>query len=256
MITYYIRIIGFIVAVLLTTELYSQSVSGRLAKVSNIRLEVDTVRAKIQYDISGLIAADSVYIQVESRSAGLLVAKTVTGDVGKAITSGFNKTIYWDYRLDGLTMVDDIRVTIHVKQAFVPGQRIALGGGPANALVSAVLPGLGNIFVQPNHKVGLRPLITVAYAGLLVYGLVQRNRSQQQLAIYQNQLSESVYDDANQFHHQYLLATRAAALVWAADVVYTFLKGRKNQRERLGIPYRIVVNYVSRTPVVGLQLSF
>lgn len=245
-----------IVVLLSGCAAYGQSLRNKQAVISNIRVEVDTERVKVLYDALGIAASDSVYLQVESRNRGQLNASTVTGEVGKDVVPGKNKTIYWDYRLDKLTIDDPIRVTIRVKRLAQPMQQVAIGGGPANALISVVAPGVGSIFVQPNRKVGLRPLVTGAYVGLVVYGLVQRSRSKQQYDLYTGQLNESDYTDANRRHHQYLVATRTAAVLLLADVAYTFLKGRKNTKLKQVAEQRIVFNYMGNTPLIGVQLRF
>lgn len=234
-----------------------QPVGQKSAVISNIRVDVDNERVKVLYDGTGIAKDDSVYIQVESKNKGRLSATTVTGDVGKALLSGQNKTVYWDYRLDGLTLDDAIRVTVLVKQlAHTVPQAAAVGGGPLNALISIAAPGVGNIFVQPNRKIGLRPLITGAYAGLLTYGLIQQSRSKQQYGLYTNRLNDMDYTEANRLHHQYLVATRSAAVLLIADVVYTFLKGRKNLKQRQGVNQQVVFNYMGATPMVGVQVHF
>ena len=151
-------------------------------------------------------------------------------------------------------ITDDIRATVLVKQATTISQRRAVGGGATSAFLSALAPGLGTIFVQPNRKIGVRPLITVAYGGLLIYGLVQRSQSKKQYARYESALNEADYTVANRQHHQYLVAVRMAAVLWATDVVYTFLTGRKNDRIRSTT--RLVGGYVYTTPTVGVQLRF
>ena len=224
------------------------------AVVSNIRAEADSQRVKIRYDVAGIRPADSVYVQVESRSTGFLPVRTVTGDAGKAVSPGNDKMIYWDYGLDGVFITDDIRATVLVKQATTISQRRAVGGGATNAFLSALAPGLGTIFVQPDRKIGVRPLITVAYGGLLIYGLVQRSQSKKQYALYESALNETDYAAANRQHHQYLLAVRMATVLWVSDVVYTFLTGRKNDRIRSTT--RLVGGYVHNTPTIGVQLRF
>lgn len=109
--------------------------------------------------------------------------------------------------------------------------------GPAWALLSAVAPGVGNIFVQlPKPKIGLRPLLAVGCYGLVAYGLMERKKSQDDFAIYQQQKNateaEPYYTSANDHHHRYFLATRGAMVVAAADVVLTFLKGLRNNQLR------------------------
>ncbi|MVM31113.1 hypothetical protein GO755_13815 [Spirosoma sp. HMF4905] len=107
--------------------------------------------------------------------------------------------------------------------------------GPAWALLSAVAPGIGNIFVQmPKPKVGLRPLLTIGCYGLIAYGLSERKKSQDEYAIYVDQKNmtagEPYYQTANDHHHHYFMATRGAMVVAAADVILTFIKGLRNSQ--------------------------
>lgn len=260
MTVYYSTWLTRLLAVLVyMSTVYGQSLGNKQAIVSNIRVELDTERVKVMYDVVGITASDSVYLQVESRKRGSLNAFTVTGDVGKVVLPGKNKTIYWDYRLDKLKIDDPIRVTVLVKQAVQAVPQVARGGvsgGPSNALISLLAPGVGSIFVQPNRKIGWRPLLTGTYVGLLVYGLVQQSRSKDQYGLYTSQLNESDYTESNQLHHQYLIATRAAAALLVADVVYTFLKGRKNAKQKQATRQQVVFNYVGTTPTVGIQVRF
>ena len=243
-------------ALLLTGTAYGQPPGNARLAVSNVRVELDTQRVKIVYDVANLIATDSVYIQVESRRNGFFKPKTVTGAVGKGVLSGPNQTIYWDYRLDGVTIDDEIRVTVLAKPVIQP----VSGGGPANALLSALVPGLGTILVQPNRKIGWRPVITVTYGGLIAYGLVQRSRSKQAYKTYESQASEQqaepYYNQATQHHHRYLVATRVAAVVWAADVAYTFLKGMKNGKKKRASVRNVVADWVGTTPTFGFSVRF
>ncbi|QIP16290.1 hypothetical protein G8759_28435 [Spirosoma aureum] len=251
-----IGLVYLLIACLAHSHVYGQSLDNKVATVSGIRLSLDSERVKVLYDVSGITSRDSIYLQVESRTRGLLNASTVTGDVGKGVLPGKNKVIYWDYRLDGLTIDDAIRATVLVKQPPKPAQQKAIGGGPANALISVLAPGVGTIFVQPNHRIGLRPLITGAYVGLLVYGFWQNSRSKQQYDLYASQLNESDYTEANRLHHNYLVATRLALALLITDVAYTFLKGRKNVRQKQGTSQRVVFNYVGNSPTIGVQVHF
>lgn len=246
-VTYLFRISVFL------TMLSPGLASGQKPRVSNVRLELDATRAKIIYDLADNLPSDSIYIQVEQSGSRRLNAKTVTGDIGKGIPAGKNKTAYWDYRLDGLTLTETDKIRAEV---ILVSER--LPGGPANALLSVLLPGLGNIMVQPAHKPGLRPLISVGYGSLLTYGLIQKSRANQQYKLYQNQLTaedaEPYYQESARLRHHYLITTRAAAAVLVADVIYTFLKGRRNLQQ--GSVKRVAVNYVGKTPTIGIQLTF
>lgn len=245
--TYHIGLAIFLVLLLHL----STAVGQPLVTITNIRVSIDPNRVKTLYDITGITSADSLYIEVESRSRGLLNAVTVTGDVGTTVLPGQNKTIYWDYPLDGIKIEEneEIQVNIRVRQ---PVRQDRVGGGPANALLSVLAPGVGTIFVQPNRKVGLRPLITGAYVGLIIFGLVRKNQANKQYSLYTSQLHPADYTTANRMHHQSIVASWTAVALLLTDVTYTFLKGRKNAKQKP----RVAFNNVGTTPTVGVQLQF
>lgn len=246
-------LVWLLVVLLSLSRAQGQSAGNNPGPIANIRVDVDNERVKVLYDAVGITSRDSIYLQVESQSRGLLNVVTVTGDVGRAVVPGKNKTIYWDYRLDGLRIDDGIRANIRVKR---PYQRLAVGGGPTYALLSVVAPGLGTIFVQPGHKVGLRPLITGAYAGLLIYGLVQNGRSDRAYDEYLILLNDSDYAEANRLNHHSLVATWAAVALLLTDVTYTFLKGRKNEKQKQLAQTGVVLTYAGTIPSIGFQFRF
>ncbi|MCY7359252.1 MAG: hypothetical protein LH609_17715 [Rudanella sp.] len=248
---YHIRLATFLVLLLHL----STTIAQPLVTITNIRVSIDINRVKTQYDITGITSADSLYIEVESRSRGVLNASTVTGDVGTTVLPGQNKTIYWDFLLDGIKIEEseEIQVNIRVRQ---PIQQNTVGGGPINALLSVLAPGVGTIFVQPNRKVGLRPLITGAYAGLIIYGLVRKNQADNQYNLYARRLHLADYTEANRLHHLSVVASWTAVALLLTDVTYTFLKGRKNDKQKPRIRRSVAFNYIGTTPTVRVQFHF
>jgi hypothetical protein len=233
--------------------------------VSNIRVESSPQQVIIRYDIENLTLKDSVFIQIEGRLRGLLKVRTLSGDAGLGVTSGPNKIVVWDYLRDGETLDEEIQAKVNIKPFIKtppPPPHLPIGGGPTNALLSALLPGLGNIMVQPKHSIGLRPLISVAYVGALAYGLLQKGKSNDQYALYLQQpydrLAVPYYNEANSLNHRYVLAVSAAAVIWVADVTYTLLKGIKNEQRRKNQPIgmRPTMSVVGKTPTFGLRYQF
>ena len=107
--------------------------------------------------------------------------------------------------------------------------------GPAWAILSAVAPGLGNIFVQtPKPRIGMRPLVAMGCYALVVYGLQERQKAREVYTVYNEQkntaAAEPYYQTANTHYHRYYFATRGAIVVAAADVILTFFKGVRNGR--------------------------
>lgn len=137
--------------------------------------------------------------------------------------------------------------------------------GPAWALLSAVAPGVGNIFVQtPKPKIGLRPLLAIGCYGLVAYGLIERQKSRDEYAIYEQQKNvkegDPYYQTANEHYHRYWLATRGAAVVAVADVILTIIKGvRNNQIQKEAQRYqsiRIRPGLQAGQPTVVLRYKF
>lgn len=115
-----------------------------------------------------------------------------------------------------------------------PSNRYA---GPAWALLSAVAPGIGNIFVQtPRPRVGFRPIIFATTYSLILYGLKEKRDADEAYALYEQQrnstVAEPYYQTANTHYHRYYIATRGAIAIAAADVVLTFLRGLNNSRQK------------------------
>ncbi len=227
--------------------------------ISNIQTDYNSERMKITYDLQKINPQDSIYLQIESKTRGFLSVKTVTGDVGHGISEGNKKVIYWDYSLDGVKIAEE-QIRVHIK-VFSPSDiTTKIGAGPTGAFASILLPGVGNMLV--NHKIGLRPLITVSYLGLVGYGLVQRKKGNEQYAIYNRSEfdfdeagAEPHYQQANKHRRQFYYAAQGAALILAADVIYSAVKGIQNDRLKRS-QSRISLHYIGNTPALAYQLTF
>ncbi|RRA97670.1 hypothetical protein [Larkinella rosea] len=224
--------------------------------VTNIRVNsTDESAVEILYDIAGNQPADSVFIRIRGQSTGLLSpsARFISGDWGQEVQPGANRRILWKALENGVELDENIRATILVKVAPVNGRKPVEAvttvidtlprkkyrpGGPEFALLSVVAPGVGNIFVQsPKPIIGHRLGVTAACYGLMIYGLVERKKSRDEYTLYEQQRSRTTaqpyYDRANTHHHRYYLATRLSGAIWVTDIVATFIKGMRNQKERM-----------------------
>ncbi len=295
-------------------------------RITNVRASLNTEGILVmQYDVQGIATDDSVYVAVNGLKSGRLSPITITGDMGRRVTAGVGKTIYWDIVKDAYKINEQLVVTVLVKLArgrlpqsaptvgaagrtriqepiaqtdpeqiratpnpplltnkpiadpnispvkqvetknldvepaskkdqpnkvaAVPAKPVVpkpapapvsverKGGGPANALLSALAPGVGNIFVQPGHKIGARPVVTLAYVGLLFYGISQHSQSQKYYTEYkalpsstEQTNADAAYAKANNANHTAILCVGGAVAIWAVDVTATLLRGLKNQR--------------------------
>ncbi|MGA0559177.1 hypothetical protein ACO2Q8_21140 [Larkinella sp. VNQ87] len=268
----------FSLFVLATESAFSQ------VSVTNIRINtIDEAAIEILYDISGNQPADSVYIRIRSQTNGLLnpALQYLSGDWGQDVQPGANRRIVWRALENGFELDENIRATLLVKVAQNTGRKTEPAivtqapvtespkrkyrpGGPEFALLSMVAPGVGNIFVQaPKPVIGHRLAVTAACYGLLAYGLIERKKSRDEYAIYEQQRNRTIaqpyYDRANDHHHRYFIATRVAGAIWITDVVATFIKGLQNQKQRSKTAEPKVSlrpGYQSGHPVAVLKYNF
>jgi len=253
---------------LLVISLFLISQSQAQERIGNVRVRaLDSAEVEILYDLLTTRPGDSLFFEVRSRQRGSLYVRPefVRGEVGTRITAGSNRRIVWNALGNGYALDEPIQVIVRVRSggavipdevstqpsiaqtpqpsrddltdapAVTPQPTRRRYDGPAWALLSAVAPGIGNIFVQrPRPRVTFRPLATAAAYGLLAYGLLERKEAQDDYAVYAVQKNaaagEPFYKTANQHHQRYYLATRGAAVIALTDVVLTLVKGVHNRQ--------------------------
>lgn len=143
------------------------------------------------------------------------------------------------------------------KKIFDASLAPALKGGPSNALVDLLLPGLGHYFVSGDYLGNDRKpavlLISALYAGSVGGAVYYKLRSNSQYNKYidlsnfreyqkddngniigvrgANQAQATQYlNDARNSQHNFLILTGISAGIMAADIVYTFIRGAKNKK--------------------------
>lgn len=263
----------FFLSILLVFAITQSRAQERIGNV-RVRV-LDSAEVEIRYDLLTARPGDSLFFEVRSRLRGALYVRPefVRGDIGRRITAGSDRRIVWNALGNGFALHEPIQVIVRVKtglpltpdqpldqqpvttQMPAPPRPDAINtgdpvvpvvtdtnrvsrrryDGPAWALLSAVAPGIGNIFVQrPRPRVGFRPLATAVTYSLLAYGLLERQQAQDDYGLYEEQKNaaagEPFYATANQHHQRYYLATRGAAVIVLTDVVLTFVKGLRNRQ--------------------------
>ena len=224
--------------------------------VTNIRINVlEESSVEILYDITGNQPTDSVYIRLRSQVNGVLnpAPQYISGDWGQDVAPGVNRRIVWRALENGFELDENIRATMLVK--VIPGairkptesipetaidtpKKKYRPGGPEFALLSVLAPGVGNIFVQsPKPVIGHRLGVTATCYGLMLYGFMERKKSRDDYALYEQQRNRTAaqpfYDRANDHHHRYMIATRLSGAIWITDIVATLIKGVRNQKQRI-----------------------
>jgi hypothetical protein len=89
------------------------------SEATNIRISTDaqTKRLVIQYDLPSVHPSDSLYVEIETATGRRFRPTTLSGNVGKTLTPGVNKTIYWDVVRDNVKLEDEeVEVIIRISR--------------------------------------------------------------------------------------------------------------------------------------------
>lgn len=104
------------------------------SEATNIRITTDeqTKRLVILYDLPTVQPTDSLYVEIETSSGRRFRPITVSGNVGKTLTPGRNKTIYWDVVRDNVQLDEEVEVIIRlVRLGRVARPQPAVAARPA-----------------------------------------------------------------------------------------------------------------------------
>jgi len=198
------------------------------AKPSNIKFTNQNNLLTITYDLpdGGKDVFYTVNLKVVDSSSHLIANPvSLTGDVGRGISGGPHKTIQWAYTKDSVKLSQRLGI-------FIDADPVIARGGPANALKSLIVPGLGDYYVY-GKKGNPAFLITIAAYGCVgygVYNLLQANNtySQYEKATHQTDI-DNYFNQATQQRSTGTTFVTIGAVIWGADVLNVLLKGITNQ---------------------------
>lgn len=237
--------------------------------VSNVRIKESNSTLVITYDAQGIKKGDSLQIEVKTKSnAKNYYPKTLSGDFGKNISDGKDKTIIWDMKQDGFLINDSIQVSLSIaykeekKEVVIvkPPKEINIPTSKKNlGYLSILVPGLGSYLVSDRRKVPIR----IATAGV-VYGLAAGAYFSKKLSndFYKTYLAfnkeveaQPYYNDANLNNHIYYVTAILGGAIWVTDIVYAINKGRKPRLQN-GAKVSIKFDQVQSVPTIGLNYQF
>ncbi|MFN8208815.1 MAG: hypothetical protein U0T82_15615 [Bacteroidales bacterium] len=199
------------------------------ATIENVDFQLENNMITVNYDIKGSSHLEVFRIDLKfvTNTNEVIVPVNIKGDVGAPVLGGNNKKIYWDVVADQIEISGTLRaiVTIMNSEFFY--------GGPSNALLSTLVPGLGGYFVGKNK---IRPVITtVSAAGLISYGIYQKRLSNSYYRDYKTGTDpsdiSSDYEKANKAQHNYYISTRVGAAIWITDIAWVAYKGFQNKKK-------------------------
>ncbi len=118
-------------------------------------------------------------------------------------------------------------------------------GGPSNAFLSLLVPGLGVKNVTGGSENGYKRTLW-AY-GLIASGFGCKYLSNMEYDLYHDATDQTSmdehYENANFYHHSYYVLVGAGALVWLYDVVWVANKGFQNRKNTRSYRQQFSLNY-------------
>lgn len=210
------------------------------SEATNIRIGVDekTKRIAIQYDLPRSNPNDSLYVEIETSSGKKFRPASVSGNVGRAISSGPNKIIYWDVVRDNVQLNDeDVEVLIRIVRT-VPIRRPPVATRPT-------LPKPAPVVVQ--KKSPLPVIGWIATGGLAAYSFVLASGINKDVDAYKQNSVANTLPEWNAAEDKrksidsrrtiFTVVAGAAAVTLVANVVSLVArKSSSNQLTRPGQP--------------------
>lgn len=183
--------------------------------------------------------------------------KAISGDTGYLAGSG-TKQIHWDIAENHDRFYQKMKPELGFADIY------QMLGGPENALLSTLVPGLGAHAVYEKRESYLNYRTAVVY-GVLGYGLFEYLRKEDYYDQYKNATEQDAIDNlyakANDAHKRSHYALLAGGALWAADIVTTMVKGFQNKQRNENFRGRnqsVAVNYDPRAKqfLLGVKYQF
>lgn len=110
----YQRIIPLILCIFSLVLFTNLSKAQSIAQIENIDFYPEDSKLVITYDIIKASTGEkfNVWVSIKAESGHEFKPVSIYGDLGKWVTGGINKKIYWDLDSDGLTLDEEISVEV------------------------------------------------------------------------------------------------------------------------------------------------
>ncbi|NDA62644.1 MAG: hypothetical protein EBX50_11440 [Chitinophagia bacterium] len=207
------------------------SFSSRGQEIANVDFSIEGSTIVVTYDL--INCPDKSFYNIElsfiDRKEKNIIPFSVEGDL-KRVYPGKGKKIIWKYTSDIENLESDISAVVKIVESF----STKIKGGPENAILSMILPGWGDRYVNKVKK-SSPILVSLSYLGLAGYGFYQKTQSDNYYNLYKAATTQTQMDEqyklASEANQTVLLCAGGAALIWIIDVISVISKGSKNVKE-------------------------
>lgn len=230
--------------------------------IENIHLDVVNNKIMVNYD---LISQDTnksydIELRFATDKHDIIIPYWTSGDVGENIRPGINKSVVWEISKD----LPYLRYQLFpmVVTDLNNGQK-RYDGGPGNALMSLLVPGLGDHRVADPRSMKFKPLYRTASAYGLVflgaYSLSQRYQEPDKTTLDNGRIMTYGKGD---IHYRFFkwdaeLFFLAGVTIWVYDIIWVISKGTINKKLQRSINnHSISLNYLPQGAGLTYSLRF
>ncbi len=205
-------------------------------KVENVSFDVINNKIVVNYDITTCPENENYDLIVKflDENNKTIFPKSVSGDLNN-ISCGIGKTIVWEVLNDQDELSGNLKAYVNI----IKRHKTKIEGGPENAFLSLLVPGLGDKMVNINNSQTLvKPyFITIVTYGAVGYGLFSRLQSKKFYDKYHKATTQTQMDDyykqANDNNHNFITYTSIGASIWLCDIIFVAIKGSRNRKNQL-----------------------
>lgn len=251
-----------IILIFMPTIIYSQK-----ARIENINLDVENSNVFISYDLFNSIdSTENIELVLIDKSKNVYIPKNIQGNIGTNSKLGKNNLkftlITQEFPLDrGLSPY--VFLSNNIKN------------GPNAALISLIIPGLGDYFVESPKNIKVKPYIrTAAVGGFLALAIIANQNIEEPVSYekevwipqhtnvwgreipgyYETQTFKTNPKEYWLFKNDKAIFIGAAASIWIFDIFWVLTKGQRNQKIKNAIKNN-KYNFAATSSGISFRLS-
>lgn len=199
--------------------------------IDNVDFEVSNYSIKIKFDLINC-PDNTIYnlnIYFTKTDGTTIVPKTISSLNG--IYPGRDKILIWDFKSDKIEFTGDLSATVAIVSSEPIPPPPPVKHGPGNAMLSLILPGWGDFYVNETDKT-TPILISALYLGSAYMAYSSFNNVNIKYDNYLKATQQSVMDEnynaATSSLSQSQMFTGIAAAILIYDVIHVIVKGNRN----------------------------
>jgi hypothetical protein len=222
--------------------------------IDNVDFEVSNYSIKIKFDLINC-PDNTIYnlnVFFTKADGTKIIPKSISTLNG--IYPGRDKGLIWDFKNDKIEFTGDLSVTVGIANSEPIPPPPAIKHGPGNAMLSLLLPGWGDFYVNETDKTS-PILISALYLGSAYMAYSSFNNVNTKYDIYLKATQQSVMDEnynaATSSLSQSQMFSGIAAAILIYDVIHVIVKGNKNVKNNT-----FSYNSIKFIPKINLDKGF